>query len=311
MQNMRQAFGKSLIDLARKRNDFVVLDADVAGGTGVAGFRAEFPDRFIQCGIAEQNMFSAAAGIAASGLIPVVACYAFAALRALEQIRNSIAYPDFPVKIVVSHLGVDVGPDGATHQAIEDIGCFRAIPNINIFAPADPVELEAVLPVILDLPGPAYMRTGRSPLPPVYAPKTRFEPGKANTIHAGEDVAILAVGVMVWRALESAKILEAIGISARVLDMAWLKPMDQDAVISAANECGAVVTCEDHNKFCGLGSAVAEILALKQPCPLEMVALDDCFGESGNPEDLSRAYGLMPENIANAAKRALARKKAR
>jgi transketolase len=309
MQSMRDAFGNGLVALAEKRNDFVVLDADVAGGTGCAVFRDRFPERFIQCGIAEQNMFSMAAGLASSGIIPVVTCYAFAALRAMEQIRNSIAYPQFPVKIAVSHLGLDVGPDGATHQAVEDVAVFRSIPNLRVYSPADPVELTALLPQILDGPGPVYLRTGRSPLENVFSEDETFSLNVAKQIRDGHDAAIFAVGIMVGRAVKAAAALEQKGISCRVVDMACLKPLDERAVEAAARECGAIVTCEDHNKIGGLGGAVSEALCQAQPVPLEMVALDDCYGMSGEPSDLAELYHIMPVDIEAAVMRVLERKK--
>ena len=308
MISMRDAFGKALMELGEKRRNFVVLDADVCGGTGTAPFREAFPDRFIQCGIAEQNMVSLAAGLASCGIIPIVTCYAFAALRAAEQIRNSIAYPDFPVKIVVSHLGLDVGPDGATHQAVEDIAVFRSMPNLAVVAPADPCELYAILPYILDIPKPFYMRTGRSPLPDVFAADARFTPGKAIVLREGRDIAILAVGVMVKRAVEAAELLEQDGIHCRVLNVSWLKPLDQDTILAAAHDCGAIVTCEDHNRYGGLGGGVAELLSTEYPVPLRMVALDDCYGESGDPAALAEKYGLTAPHIALAAREALRRK---
>ncbi len=306
---MRDAFGKALVELAAVRDDFVVLDADVAGGTGTYHFREAYPERFIQCAIAEQNMFSMAAGLAESGIIPIVTCYAvFASMRALEQARNSIAYPDFNVKIAASHLGLDVGPDGATHQALEDISIYRAIPNMTVVSPADQHELRAVLPHILDNHGPLYLRTGRSPLPDVFDADSKFEPGKAQRLAEGKDCTIMAVGVMVHRAVAAAKQLAAEGISCRVLNMSWLKPMDEEAVIKAAKETGAVVSCEDHNKYGGLGGAIMEIVCENHPVPVERVAINDVFGSSGEPEDLAREYGLMPEDIAAAVRKVLKRK---
>lgn len=309
MKNMRDEFGKALVELATIRDDFVVLDADVAGGTGTYHFRAAFPDRFIQCGIAEQNMFSMAAGLAESGIIPIVTCYAvFASMRALEQARNSIAYPDFNVKIAASHLGLDVGPDGATHQALEDISIYRSIPNMTVVSPADPIELRAVLPHLLDSHGPLYLRTGRSPLPNVFDPSTVFKPGKAGVLAEGKDCTIMAVGVMVHRAMQAATKLAEEGIFCRVLNMSWLKPMDEKSVIKAAKETGAIVTCEDHNKYGGLGGAVMEIVCENHPVPVQRVAINDIFGSSGEPEDLAREYGLMPEDISAAVRQVLKRK---
>ena len=309
MENMRDAFGKVLTDLAAFRDDFVVLDADVAGGTGTYHFREAYPDRFIQCGIAEQNMFSMAAGLAESGVIPIVTCYAvFASMRAIEQARNSIAYPEFNVKIAASHLGLDVGPDGASHQALEDIAIYRSIPKMSVVSPADPIELRAVMPHLLDQKGPLYLRTGRSPLPNVFKTDTLFEPVKAQTLHEGEDAAILAVGVMVHRAIEAASQLAKEGIFCRVLNMSWIKPMDEEAVTKAARETGAIVTCEDHNRYGGLGGAVMEVVCENHPVPVERVAVNDIFGASGEPEDLAREYGLMPEDIIKAVRKVLKRK---
>lgn len=309
MENMRDAFGKVLTELAANRDDFVVLDADVAGGTGTYHFREAYPDRFIQCGIAEQNMFSMAAGLAESGIIPIVTCYAvFASMRALEQARNSIAYPEFNVKIAASHLGLDVGPDGATHQALEDIAIYRSIPRMTVVSPADPIELKAVMPHLLDNTGPLYLRTGRSPLPNVFDKNTFFEHGKAHTLLEGEDATIMAVGVMVHRALEAAAQLAKEGVFCRVLNMSWLKPMDEEAVIKAAQETGAIVTCEDHNKYGGLGGAVMEIICENHPVPVERIAVNDIFGASGEPEDLAVEYGLTANDIVKATKKVLSRK---
>ncbi len=309
MENMRDAFGKILTELAAERDDFVVLDADVAGGTGTYHFREAYPDRFIQCGIAEQNMFSMAAGLAESGIIPIVTCYAvFASMRAIEQARNSIAYPEFNVKIAASHLGLDVGPDGATHQALEDIAIYRSIPKMSVVSPADPIELKAVMPYLLDNTGPLYLRTGRSPLPNVFDENTIFEHGKAQVLRDGTDATIMAVGVMVHRALIAADALAKEGISCRVLNMSWLKPMDESAVIKAAKETGAIVTCEDHNKYGGLGGAVMEIVCECCPAPVERVAVNDIFGASGEPEDLAKEYGLMPDDIVKAVRKAVSRK---
>ncbi|WP_027723099.1 transketolase family protein [Maridesulfovibrio zosterae] len=308
MENMRDAFGKVLAELAEQRDDFVVLDADVSVGTGTYHFRDAYPDRFIQCGIAEQNMLSVAAGIAESGVTAIATCYSIFAIRAIEQARNSIAYPEFNVKIAASHLGLDVGPDGATHQAIEDIAVFRSIPRMSVISPADPIELKAVMPYILDNPGPLYLRTGRSPLPNVFDENTIFEHGKANILHEGTDATIMAVGVMVHRALKAAKLLAGEGIFCRVLNMSWIKPMDENAVVSAAKETGAIVTCEDHTKYGGLGSAVMEIVCENHPVPVERVAVNDIFGASGEPEDLAIEYGLTPSDIVKAVKRVLKRK---
>lgn len=310
MITMRDAFGQALIDLAKIRDDFVVLDADVAGGTGTQIFRESFPDRFIQCGIAEQNMMSVAAGLSTTGVIPIVTCYAvFASMRAIEQARNSIAYPNFNVKIAASHLGLDVGPDGPTHQAIEDIAIYRAIPNFKIVSPADPFELKKALPVVLDNEGPVYFRTGRSPIPNIFDESINFELGKGRIIREGSDVTIIAVGVMVHRALEAGDKLGEEGISCRVVNMSTLKPIDQELIARCAEETGCLVTAEDHNVYGGLGGAVAEVVVQKCPCPIEFVGIRDAFAESGDPDELAEKYELTSPYIVKAVKRTLQRKK--
>jgi len=309
MNNMRTTFGEALVEIAKKRQDFVVLDADVAGGTGTNIFRDTFPDRFIQCGIAEQNMMSVAAGVASTGLIPVVTGYAiFLAMRAIEQVRNSIAYPDFNVKIAASHLGLDVGPDGATHQAIEDIAIMRAIPNMTIVAPADPIELRSAIPTILDHQGPVYLRTGRSPLPNVYTSPPSFHVGKSTILTNGSDAAIVAVGVMVNRALLAANILKKENINVTVANISTIKPLDTKILLKIIQKCGCIVSAEDHNIKGGLGGAVAEFTAQFLPCPMEFIGINDCFGESGEPEDLAVKYNLTAEDIADAVRRVIRRK---
>jgi len=306
MISMRDAFGKYIVDLAKARDDFVVLDADVVGGTGTKLFQTTFPDRFIQCGIAEQNMMSAAAGLSTTEIIPIVTCYAvFASMRAIEQARNSIAYPNFNVKVVASHLGLDVGPDGPTHQAIEDISIYRSIPNFKIVAPADPNEMKAVLPVMLDSYGPVYLRTGRSPLPTFLDENIKFEWGKGKILVEGNDVTIIAVGVMVYRALEAAEQLKKEGISCRVVNMSSLKPIDKELIIDSAKKTGAIVTAEDHNIIGGLGGAVAEVLCENYPVSMVRVGIMDCFAESGDPKELAEKYGLDSKGIEKAVKRIL------
>lgn len=309
MISMREAFGQALLELAAVRGDFVVLDADVAGGTGAHVFREAFPDRFIQCGIAEQNMMSVAAGLSTTGIIPIVTCYAvFASMRAIEQARNSIAYPNFNVKIVASHLGLDVGPDGPTHQALEDIAIYRAIPNFKVISPADPIELKKAFAVMLDDFGPTYFRTGRSPLPTIFDEQVRFEIGKGSIVRDGTDVTIIAVGVMVARALTAADVMQADGISCRVVNMSTIKPIDRELLVRCATETGCLVTAEDHNVQGGLGGAVAEVIVQTHPCPVEFVGVCDSFAESGEPAELAEKYGLTAKQITFAARRAMARK---
>ncbi len=309
--SLREAFGNSLIELAGIRDDFVVLDADVAGGTGINPFRYKYPERFIQCGIAEQNMMSVAAGIASTGIIPIVTCYAvFASMRAIEQARNSVAYPHFNVKVIASHVGLDVGPDGASHQCLEDLAIYRSIPNFSVISPADPKQLNSLLSRILDSQGPVYMRTGRSPIPDIHSQFVNkdFQIGKANILKNGNDLSIIATGIMVHRALQAADKLEKEGINARVINISTIKPLDKDVLLSAAEETNAIVTAEDHNIFGGLGSAIAEFVTQCAPCPIEFIGVKDEFGESGDPLELAEKYNLTSLDIYNSSKRVLARK---
>lgn len=311
MKTMRDAFGHALVELAKIRDDFVVLDADVAGGTGTWIFRDAFPERFIQCGIAEQNMFSVAAGLSTTGVIPIVTCYAvFASMRAVEQARNSIAYPNFNVKIVASHLGLDVGPDGPTHQAIEDMAIYRAIPNFKVVSPADPFELQRALPVMLDTEGPVYMRTGRSPVPAVFDESVDFEFGKGKVLRDGPDATIIAVGVMVHRALDAAVELDEAGITCRVVSMSSIKPIDRELIVDCAEKTGAIVTAEDHNIMGGLGGAVSEVVTETVPVPVERVGIRDVFAESGEPADLAVKYGLDSGAVKEAVRKVVRRKAA-
>ncbi len=310
MISMRDAFGQALVELGKIRNDFVVLDADVAGGTGTLPFREAFPNRFIQCGIAEQNMVSMAAGFSTSGLIPIVTCYSvFASMRAIEQARNSVAYPKFNVKIIASHVGLDVGPDGPSHQAMEDLAIFRSIPNFRVVSPADPTELKKALPSILSSDGPVYMRTGRSPLPTIFDEDIGFRIGKAMIVRDGVDCTIIAVGVMVARALVAAGELEADGIKCRVVNMSTIKPIDMAVIKDSAEKTGAIVTAEDHNIIGGLGGAVAEVLGEICPVPMQRVGIKDRFAESGDPEALATKYGLDSRTIKAAVLRVIKRKK--
>ncbi len=306
--SLREAFGKTLVELAKTNPGFVVFDADVAGGTGTHHFRDAYPDRFFQFGIAEQHMMSAAGGFASVGLVPFVTTFGVFCLRALEQARLSIAYPKRNVKIVASHLGLDVGPDGASAQVLEDLAAFRAIPHMVVLSPADPLEVAQATAAILQYEGPVYMRTGRSPAKRILNPDYRFEIGKGRIIRPGKDVTIVAAGVEVERALRAAEILESQSISARVVNMSTIKPIDSELLEQCASETGCFVTAEDHNIFGGLGSAVAESLVHLRPCPVEIVAVQDRFGESGEPEELAVKYGLSGEHIARAATRVIGRK---
>jgi transketolase len=306
--SLRESFGKELTLLADKYPKVVVLDADIAGGTGIHHFRDKFPDRFIQCGIAEQNMMAMAGGMAATGLVPIVTTFAVFMLRAIEQARLSIAYADMNVKIVASHPGLDTGPDGASAQCLEDLACFRSIPNMVVISPCDPIEMEQATKAILDYVGPVYMRTGRSDTKKVLGDDYKFEIGKGRVVQDGEDVTIVACGVEVSRALEAAEILKDTGISARVVNMSTIKPIDSKLLEKCAVETGAFVTAEDHNVIGGLGGAVAESLAKSKPSPIEFIGVQDIFGESGEPDELAEKYGQTAEFIAAAAKKVIVRK---
>jgi transketolase len=306
--SLREAFGKTLVQLAPRYPNFVVFDADIAGGTGVHHFRKSYPERFFQFGIAEQNMMAAAGGFASTGVIPFVTTFAVFCLRALEQARLSIAYARRNVKIVASHPGLDTGPDGASAQATEDLAAFRAIPGMVVLSPADPLEIEQATEAILNYDGPVYMRSGRSKTRRILGADYEFELGKGRILRDGDDVTIIACGVEVARALDAAKILAADGIAARVVNMSTIKPLDKDLVARCVEETGCLVTAEDHNIHGGLGSAVAEAVVQNRPCPIEMIGVQDTFGESGEPEQLAEKYGLTGTYIAAAARRALKRK---
>lgn len=307
--SLRESFGKALSALADTHKKIVVLDADIAGGTGVHHFRKSHPERFFQFGIAEQNMMAAAGGMAATGLIPVVTTFAVFCLRAIEQARLSIAYTRRNVKIVASHPGLDVGPDGGSAQALEDMAAFRAIPGMTVISPADPTEMALATQAVIAFDGPVYMRTGRSPAEHVYGSDHIFTIGKGHVLCEGSDVTIIACGVEVARARDAARLLAAEGISARVVNMATIKPIDRELVARCARETGAIVTAEDHNIYGGLGGAVAEALAQTHPCPVEFVGVRDVFGESGEPAELAEHFKLTAPHIAAAAKRAIARKR--
>jgi len=306
--SLREAFGKALSSLADEFPKLVVLDADIAGGTGVHHFRKSHPERFLQFGIAEQNMMAAAGGLAATGLLPVVTTFAVFCLRAVEQARLSLAYARRNAKIVASHPGIDVGPDGGSAQALEDLAAFRAIPGMTVISPADPIETALATRAILEFEGPVYMRTGRSPAKRVFGDDHRFEIGKGCIVRDGSDLTIVACGVEVARALEAAETLAKENISARVVNMATIKPIDRELLSQCARETGAMVTAEDHNIYGGLGGAVAEALAATTPCPIEFVGVRDTFGASGEPEELAVAFGIGSGAIAQAARKVLTRK---
>jgi transketolase len=307
--SLREAFGKALSALGDEFPNLVVLDADIAGGTGVHHFRKSHPKRLLQFGIAEQNMMAAAGGLAATGLIPVVTTFAVFCLRAIEQARLSLCYARRNAKIVASHPGLDVGPDGGSAQALEDLAAFRAIPGMTVISPADPTEMALATRAMLEYQGPVYMRSGRSPAPRLFGDDHKFEIGKGQVLRDGDDVTIVACGVEVVRALAAADMLGRHGISARVVNMPTIKPIDTALLSICSLETGAIVTAEDHNIHGGLGGAVAEALAQTRPCPIEFVGVRDTFGASGEPEELADHFGISAPFIADAARRVIARKK--
>ena len=307
----REAYGKALKDLASTNENIVVLDADLSKSTKTADFKSVAPERFFNMGIAEGNMMGVAAGLSTCGKIPFVSTFAmFAAGRAFEQIRNSICYPKLNVKVCATHAGLTVGEDGASHQAIEDISLMRSIPNMTVINPADAVETDAVIKAIAEIDGPCYVRLGRLAVNNVNDAATyKFELGKGITLKEGNDVTLVATGIMVEAALEAAEMLAKEGINARVISIHTIKPIDREILVNAAKETGAIVTAEEHNVIGGLGSAVAEVLTEECPVPVLKVGVQDTFGESGKPNELLEAYGLTAKNIVEKAKKAINCKK--
>ncbi|MGI6702479.1 MAG: transketolase family protein [Clostridia bacterium] len=303
----RDAYGKTLVQLGRENPDIVVLDADLSQSTKTIMFAREFPDRFFNMGIAEQNLMGTAAGLAASGKIPFASTFAmFATGRAFEPIRNSIAYPRLNVKIAATHAGLTVGEDGASHQCLEDVAIMRAIPNMTVICPADGIETEAVVRAAAAYEGPVYIRLGRAKVPNIYnKDEYSFQWGKGITLKDGGDVTIIATGIMAAAALEAAEDLGRSGISARVIDIHTIKPIDRELIKKAAQQTGAIVTAEEHSIIGGLGSAVAEVLCEEAPVPVIRVGAKDTFGESGTAEELLIKYGLTPGCIMQAVERAL------
>ena len=300
----RESYGAALAEFGADER-IVVLDADLSKSTKTEVFKKKYPERFINCGIAEGNMMSVAAGLAAAGKIAFASSFAmFAAGRAFEQIRNSIAYPNLNVKIGATHAGISVGEDGATHQCLEDIGLMRTIPNMVILNPADDVEAMACVKAAIEHNGPVYMRFGRLAVEDINSADYKFELGKGVQLADGKDVTIIATGLMVGEALKAKELLKADGIEARVINIHTIKPIDEDIIIKAAEETGAIVTAEEHYVMGGLGSAVCEVVAQNKPVPVKIVGTDR-FGASGTPADLLKAYGLTAENIADNAKKAI------
>ena len=295
----RAAYGEFLVEKGREREDLIVMDADLSGSTKTKGFAQAYPERVVNCGIAEQDLMAEAAGIALSGHVVCASTFAmFAAGRAYEIIRNSIGY--------TNHAGITVGEDGASHQTFEDIALMREIPGMLVVNPADAVSAKKLLNEVVDTDGPAYVRLGRSGVPVIYDESSDIKIGKANVIREGSDVTIIATGIMVADALEAAEELASEGVYARVIDMHTIKPIDETAIINAARENGPIVTAEEHSVIGGLGSAVAEVVVKNKPVRVEMVGQKDTFGESGKPAELREKYGLTKADIVKAVKNVIA-----
>lgn len=306
----RFGFGEGLVELGKKNDKIFVLGADTVSSVAINGFQKEFPERFANVGIAETNLLGMAAGLAVAGFVPFVSTYGvFASGRPWEQIRTTICYSNLNVKIGGSHSGLMVGPDGATHQALEEISIMRCLPHMTVLVPCDLVETKKATIAAADYNGPVYIRYGRENVPIITEDKTPFEIGKAIKMREGSDVCIMACGSMVYESLMAAELLEKEGIKARVLNIHTIKPIDKQAIIDAAKECGAIVTAEEHQIFGGFGSAVAEVVVANSPVPMEFVGVNDTFGESGKPADLIVKYGLKDINVVEAVKKVLKRKK--
>ncbi|MEG1537116.1 MAG: transketolase family protein [Clostridiales bacterium] len=306
----RDAYGNTLAALATENPNVVVLDADLSKSTKTANFQKVAPERFINAGIAEQNMVGVAAGLAASGKIPFVSSFAvFATGRAFEQIRNSVAYPNLNVKIAATHAGITVGEDGGSHQSVVDIALMRSLPNMTVLVPADATETEQMVRWAADYQGPVYIRLGRLAVPQLNNGNRSFDLYRGELLSPGSDIAIFACGMMVAQALEAAELLRAEGISAVVANIHTLKPLDEEFITELAAHTGAVITVEEHSIIGGLGSAVAETLSAHCPVLLQRVGIPDQFGQSGSPQALLKHYGLTAEAIAMQAKSVLARKK--
>jgi transketolase len=305
----RDAYGKALVELGRTNDKIVVLDADLSGSTKTAVFAKEFPERFFNAGIAEANMVGMAAGLAAGGMIPFASTFAvFAAGRAFEQICQSVAYPRLNVKIVATHGGITVGEDGGSHQSVEDLAIMRALPNMTVLCPADGPETDAAIRAAAQYRGPVYVRLGRGKVPVVFDDASSFSIGRGVTLCEGSDMTFITTGLMTAEALQAARILAEERISARVVHLGTVKPLDIDLVLRAARETGAVVTAEEHSVIGGLGGAVCEALAEGCPVPVERVGLRDQFGQSGSAGELLAYYGLTAAHLVEAAERVLKRK---
>ena len=306
---MRDGYGEALLELCRQKEDILVLDADVSKSTRTVWVHDKYPEYFLNMGISEQDMVGTAAGLALSGVTPFVSTYCvFLCGRAWDQIRTTVCYNDLNVKFGGAHAGISVGPDGATHQALEDLALMRVLPHMTVIAPCDAVETKKATLAVAKYPGPCFLRFGREPVPVITDEDSVFEIGRANILREGGDAAVFAIGTEVYEALEAAEQLSSEGVEISVINMHTLKPLDGACIERMVRSCGAIVTAEEHQEIGGLGGAVAEYLALHCPAPMETVAVRDSFGESGDPDELMAKYGLNASAIIDAVHRVIARK---
>lgn len=308
-KDTRSGFGEGLLEIAKQKDNVVGLCADLTGSLKMNAFEAAFPERFFQVGIAEANMIGLAAGMTIGGKIPYTGTFAnFSTGRVYDQIRQSVAYSNKNVKICASHAGITLGEDGATHQILEDIGLMRMLPNMTVIVPADFNQTKQATIAIAEHEGPVYLRFGRPVVPIFVKPDANFQIGKADVLIEGTDVTIIACGHLVWKSIEAAQELEKIGISAEVINMHTIKPLDEEAIVKSVKKTGCVVTAEEHMIAGGLGDAVAHVLSKKLPSPQEFVGVNDTFGESGTPEELMVKYGIDTKNVVDAVQKVLQRK---
>ena len=299
----RNAYGKALAELVVERDDVLVLDADLTKSTKTIEAKKARPEHHFNMGIAEGNMMAVAAGMAASNKVVYASSFAmFAAGRAFEQIRNSICYPNLNVKVCATHAGITVGEDGASHQCIEDLALMRSIPNMKVFVPCDQYQAKAIVKAVADIAGPCYVRLGRGAVEDVYDENYKFELGKGKVLREGQKIALVATGMMVQEALKAAEILAKEDISITVVDMPCIKPIDEELIVKVAKEHELIITCEEHNVYGGLGSAISEVTSKKSPVRMEMMGMQDTFGESGTPNELLAKYGLNADHIVEKVK---------
>ncbi len=300
----RESYGNTVTELAAEHDDILVLDADLANATKTGIFKKAYPDRHINCGIAEADLIGVGAGLSTMGFVPFCSSFAmFAAGRAFEQVRNTLGYPHLNVKVCATHGGISVGEDGASHQCCEDFALMRTIPGMVVMSPADDVEARAAVQAAYEYRGPVYIRFGRAAVPVIHDPENySFEIGKAEVLRDGKDLAIAATGLMVYEALQAAETLAAEGISARVINVCTIKPLDEETILAAARDCGRIITCEEHNVIGGLGEAVCALVSEKHPVPVLRIGVNDEFGHSGPAADLLKEFGLCADNVAEKAR---------